>query len=158
LLPLTYTITPKGGIERKMKILKSKKALSPVVASIILIAVTVAVSIAVAAWMGALTFSFTKTEELKLVGYSWVSTNDKINLTVTNTGPADLIISGAQVDDVTATCIVNNVAPPRTLLKGFTAYVVITKPSSGNFTLGTKYNFAVLTASGNKYIYQATKT
>jgi flagellin-like protein len=41
-----------------MKILKSKKALSPVVASIILIAVTVAVSIAVAAWMGALTFTF----------------------------------------------------------------------------------------------------
>jgi len=36
-----------------MKILGSRKALSPVVASIILIAVTVAVSIAVAAWMGA---------------------------------------------------------------------------------------------------------
>jgi flagellin-like protein len=157
LLPLNYTITPKGGIERKMKILKCKKALSPVVASIILIAVTVAVSIAVAAWMGALTFSFTKTEELKVVGYTWVSIT-QINLTVTNTGPADLIISGAQVDDVTATCIVNNVAPPQTLLKGFTKYVVITKPSSGNFTLGTKYNFAVLTASGNKYIYQATKT
>ena len=47
-----------------MKILKSRKALSPVVASIILIAVTVAVSIAVAAWMGALTFSFMATEQL----------------------------------------------------------------------------------------------
>jgi flagellin-like protein len=41
-----------------MKILKNRKALSPVVASIILIAVTVAVSIAVAAWMGALTIGF----------------------------------------------------------------------------------------------------
>jgi len=38
--------------------LRSKKALSPVVASIILIAVTVVVSIAVAAWMGYLTFIF----------------------------------------------------------------------------------------------------
>lgn len=42
-----------------MKMLRNVKALSPVVASIILIAVTVAVSIAVAAWMGALSFDFT---------------------------------------------------------------------------------------------------
>ena len=38
---------------RKFK--KSTKALSPVVASIILIAVTVAVSVVVAAWMGGMT-------------------------------------------------------------------------------------------------------
>ncbi|NIQ04873.1 MAG: hypothetical protein GWO20_03795, partial [Candidatus Korarchaeota archaeon] len=44
------------------RIWKGKKALSPVVAAIILIAVTVAVSIAVAAWMGALTFTFMGTE------------------------------------------------------------------------------------------------
>ena len=47
-----------------MKIRKNVKALSPVVASIILIAVTVAVSIAVAAWMGALTFTFMRPQEL----------------------------------------------------------------------------------------------
>ncbi len=45
---------------------KSRKALSPVVASIILIAVTVAVSIAVAAWMGALTFNFMATEQVNI--------------------------------------------------------------------------------------------
>jgi flagellin-like protein len=44
-------------------LLKSRRALSPVVASIILIAVTVAVGIAVAAWMGALTISFTRVHE-----------------------------------------------------------------------------------------------
>ena len=38
---------------RKFK--KNSKALSPVVASIILIAVTVAVSVVVAAWMGGMT-------------------------------------------------------------------------------------------------------
>lgn len=149
--PLTYTITPKGGIKTKMKILKSKKALSPVVASIILIAVTVAVSIAVAAWMGALTFTFTKTEELKITGYSWVSTN-QINLTATNTGPADLVISGAQVDDAAAAWS----SGVTTLTKGTSTWVLITKPS-GDFTAGTKYNFAVLTAGGNKYPYSATK-
>ena len=49
---------------RKMKKLQhNAKALSPVVASIILIAVTVAVSIAVAAWMGGLSSSFMQTEQ-----------------------------------------------------------------------------------------------
>ncbi len=44
---------------------KNVKALSPVVASIILIAVTVAANIAVAAWMGALTFTFsTQSQEI----------------------------------------------------------------------------------------------
>lgn len=41
-----------------MKNLGSEKALSAVVAAIILISVTIVVSIVVAAWMGALTFSF----------------------------------------------------------------------------------------------------
>ena len=41
---------------RKFK--KNAKALSPVIATIILIAVTVAVSVVVAAWMGALTIGF----------------------------------------------------------------------------------------------------
>jgi len=35
-----------------LKVLKSRKALSPVVAALILIAVSIAVSIAVVAWMG----------------------------------------------------------------------------------------------------------
>jgi len=43
--------------------LNGEKALSPVVATIILIAVTVAVSIAIAAWMGTITFTFMKTYE-----------------------------------------------------------------------------------------------
>ncbi|MEA2089743.1 MAG: archaellin/type IV pilin N-terminal domain-containing protein, partial [Thermoproteota archaeon] len=64
------------------KLLKTKKGLSPVIAAIILIAVTVAVSIAVAAWMGALTFTFMKTEELKITGIVWkYGTDTYANLT-----------------------------------------------------------------------------
>jgi len=47
-----------------LKSLKNKKALSPVIAAIILIAVTVAVSIAAATWMGSISFSFMKVDEL----------------------------------------------------------------------------------------------
>ncbi len=60
-------MTNTGGKNTKMKrLLKNKKALSPVVAAIILIAVTVAVSIAVAAWMGNMTFQFMDNRRMKI--------------------------------------------------------------------------------------------
>ena len=140
-----------------MKILKSKKALSPVVASIILIAVTVAVSIAVAAWMGALTFTFMKTEEIKITGISW-GTN-YVNLTVTNTGASDLTITGAKVDGSSTNCYHSDTLITPTagylLVKGTSEIIKVNKPS-GNWVSGTKYNFALLTASGNQYPYSDT--
>jgi len=78
-----------------MKILKSKKALSPVVASIILIAVTVAVSIAVAAWMGALTFTFTATEQVQITDLEFTTSEQSkvIKVTVRNTGTSPVTIA-----------------------------------------------------------------
>src|SRR4030065_2167052 len=82
------------------RLFKSKKALSPVVAAIILIAVTVAVSIAVAAWMGALTFTFMKTEELKVQSHTWATNRATISISVKNTGTGALTISEWRVNDV----------------------------------------------------------
>ena len=86
------------------KLLKSRKALSPVVAAIILIAVTVAVSIAVAAWMGALTFTFMRTEELKITGMSFQGTsgvaNNTIVLTVKNPGTGKVSVGEIRINDV----------------------------------------------------------
>jgi len=77
------------------KIRKNTKALSPVVASIILIAVTVAVSIAVAAWMGALTVGFMETEELKITQMEFVggATPTSIDLSVSNIGTSPVTIT-----------------------------------------------------------------
>jgi len=127
------------------KIFKSKKALSPVVAAIILIAVTVAVSIAVAAWMGALTFTFMKTEELKVQGHTW-GTN-QITLTVKNTGTTDLTISEARVNDNVDTSFTSTPV---------TAGQVTTVTISYTFTPGTKYELSLITATGNRYTYVAT--
>jgi flagellin-like protein len=80
-----------------MKILKSRKALSPVVASIILIAVTVAVSIAVAAWMGALTFTFMGTEELTVDTVTWTP-NSQFAIVIDNSGTKDVTITQIQVN------------------------------------------------------------
>src|SRR3990170_4670746 len=85
------------------KLFKSKKALSPVVASIILIAVTVAVSIAVAAWMGALTFTFMKTEELKITSMTFGGTtgvaNNTIVLAIKNPGTSKVTVQSLTVND-----------------------------------------------------------
>jgi len=146
------------------KLFKCRKALSPVVAAIILIAVTVAVSIAVAAWMGALTFTFMKTEELKVTGITWGTAY--ADLTMSNTGSSALTITGAKVDDVAATNVytapsgaTNGTALPSTgysLDKGLSVTLRVYKPS-GSWTSGVKYNFEILTKAGNQYPYGSTK-
>src|SRR5690606_34912994 len=94
------------GRKQKMntmrKIRKNAKALSPVVASIILIAVTVAVSIAVAVWMGALSTGFMQTEQLSIVSATYPDA-DNILITVRNTGSSTVTITGATINNNAAT-------------------------------------------------------
>ena len=133
------------------KLLKSKKALSPVVAAIILIAVTVAVSIAVAAWMGALTFTFMKTEELKITGVTFDSSNNSTTIAFTNTGADTLTIKTVTVDDLTVKSLTMDVT------KGASDSIDLTS-AEFDWTSGSKYTFAVLTSGGNKYTYTTTAT
>jgi flagellin-like protein len=133
-----------------MKLFKSKKALSPVVAAIILIAVTVAVSIAVAAWMGALTFTFMKTEEVKVLSINrstW--SNTTATLTLKNSGTSDLTIETVRVNDNTATLTPVGSA---TLAPGDERNFTV----GSTYVSGTKYEFAFYTASGNRYPYTST--
>jgi flagellin-like protein len=81
-----------------MKKFKSKKALSPVVASIILIAVTVAVSIAVAAWMGALTIGFMGSSSITITNVSFTGATN-ITLAVKNTGTNKVTIAQVKVNN-----------------------------------------------------------
>jgi flagellin-like protein len=84
------------------KIRKNAKALSPVVASIILIAVTVAVSIAVAAWMGALTVGFMGSSSLNINEASFPAAG-QITLDITNTGTKTVTIATIKVNNVAVT-------------------------------------------------------
>ncbi len=97
-----YILVPKGGMKRKMNTRK-RKALSPVVASIILIAVTVAVSIAVAAWMGALTFNFMATEQLKITNVQFPAGN--VVITTQNTGTTPVTMTEIHVNNRAANLI-----------------------------------------------------
>ena len=140
-----------------MKILNSKKALSPVVASIILIAVTVAVSIAVAAWMGALTFTFMATEQLDIQGCTFGGTSgdaaNTIVLTVQNTGTADLTVNkyklGVGEDQHAITAV--------DVAQGASGTVTCTTGADGEaWTSGTTYDIYLITSGGKQYMYRAT--
>jgi flagellin-like protein len=142
------------------KLLKSKKALSPVIASIILIAVTVAVSIAVAAWMGALTFSFTKTEQLSITGITGWGTN-YANFTVANTGASTLTISAGKIDGTLATSVnfangTGTVTALGVSMPKGTTWSIQIKNSGITMSSGVQYNFELDTKAGNAYPYTAT--
>jgi archaeal type IV pilus assembly protein PilA len=127
-------------MKRKMNT-RSKKALSPVVASIILIAVTVAVSIAVAAWMGALSFNFMATEQGQIT--NMVFTNgDTITLTFQNTGTTPITINEVWVNGVqqtfTPTTVDGNTAP--TIALTYT------------YSQGFQYEVKLVSAKGNAFL------
>ena len=135
-----------------MKILKSKKALSPVIAAIILIAVTVAVSIAVAAWMGALTFTFMATEQIQITNmqFGTGSGNGWIAVTVNNTGTSPVTINEAWVNNVKKTS--TSPTLPRVLSANTGMVLNIT---SLTVVAGDNYQVKLVTSKGNQFYYSA---
>ncbi len=148
-----------------MKILRSKKALSPVVASIILIAVTVAVSIAVAAWMGALTFSFMGGAENLNVGNPWgwnlgnTTVAGYVYLNVTNNGGNSLVLNTVRIGSTAAS--MGSVANyhsdatsagtiPLTLKPGESAGLKITY-TGHSFTASVPYTISLVTATNKEF-------
>ncbi|UCC58135.1 MAG: hypothetical protein JSW14_07230 [Candidatus Bathyarchaeum sp.] len=134
------------------KLLKSKKALSPVVAAIILIAVTVAVSIAVAVWMGSLTFNFMDTEPLTITKVNFQDL-DIINVTLLNTGTANVLLTGATVEGQGLTgTTVTMVGGAATIINDGTEQMVDLTLTT-NATAGNLYNIELISSKGNKYQY-----
>jgi len=129
------------------KIRKNAKALSPVVASIILIAVTVAVSIAVAAWMGALTVGFMGTEELKITKADFPS-GAYVDLTVRNTGTTPVTIDSARINGVSVACNTTESIAANSV-------VVVRLTNGADIVDGYNYEMKLLTTKGNSFMYTA---
>ena len=125
----------------------STKALSPVVASIILIAVTVAVSIAVAAWMGALTFNFMTTEQIKITNLQFGTAQNVVNVTVLNTGTSSVTITEIHINNGA-----NLLAAQFTL----TANSNSTRTVTYTWTNGAQYEVEMRSSRGNQFTYSAT--
>ncbi len=83
------------------KLFRSRKALSPVVAAIILVAVTVAVAIAVAAWMGSMAVNEMEVSELTITHLDFTvgdTETGKVIVYVTNSGTSDVTVYRIRVN------------------------------------------------------------
>ena len=128
------------------KIRKNAKALSPVVASIILIAVTVAVSIAVAAWMGALTVGFMGTEELRITNMTFDTSN--IYVVANNTGTSPVTINEVWVNNEVQSTVSGT---DSAIEANAGAQFVITYTVAD----GDNYQVKLVSSKGNTFMYTA---
>jgi flagellin-like protein len=115
------------------------KALSPVIAACILIAVTVAVSIAIASWMGSLTFNLMETGNLQIISLTF-NPSGSIVLNVTNPGTAKITLQSVKVNKVNALWSGDTDYPA-----GFDGSVTITYPKC---VAGFKYRVALVASDG----------
>ena len=134
---LTETIEMKSFIE-------SKKALSPVIAAIILIAVTVAVSVSVAVWMGSTTVGFMGVDELTIKKVEF-NPGDEVSgsivLDVTNVGSTQYTVYSIKVNGEIASWSPENSA---TIAPSGDETFTITH----SITPGAKYTISLFTYDG----------
>jgi flagellin-like protein len=134
-----------------------KRGISPVVATVILVAVTIVVAVAVAYWMGGIAGLYTRYEKLEISSiyaeYGADSKNWTITVTVKNTGSADatidnVLLNGKPYGTVNATL---NVTLPVSLTVGSETAIEITISSGGSFASGVSVEVRLHTAGGQEY-------
>jgi flagellin-like protein len=138
------------------KFRKNAKALSPVVASIILIAVTVAVSVVVAAWMGGMTIGLMgSAEQVSITNVAFPDANT-IQVMVQNAGGTQSSITSAFINGAGASSFAA-VSVPKS--SSVTITLTAANFTSGNIyplSPGTSYTVKLITAKGTSVVSSAT--
>jgi flagellin-like protein len=127
--------------------LHDRKALSPVVSAIILIAVTVAVAIAATSFLGSISFKFMKTEQLHITGCMWAPDSSYANITILNSGSDPVSISSVQLDGTTVADY-SFVSGDSTVDGGETTIIQVSDTFVGN----ARHQFSVVTNTGNRFV------
>ena len=136
------------------RLLNNSKALSPVIATIILVAVTVAIAIAVAAWLGALTFTYTRTEQITITQINFNNAS-QVTFSIANSGTSDVTVSTVLVQgsgltgSPSVTLTTGNI-----VTKGSTLTLVVNFQGKTGFTAfasGARYDFTLVSSQGNKF-------
>ena len=148
-------------------IMKSRKGISPVIATVILVAVAITVSVSVAYWMGGISSLYTRLEKIEVqsaTAVKGVAGNYTITLAVKNTGSADATIDSvfingkplSQFPGVTA----NLVSGGTPVIAGGSASVVVSVPANQGapFSAGTTIEVKLHTAAGKDYPQMVTLT
>ena len=127
--------------------ISNKRAFSPVVASIILVAVAVAVSIAVVGWFTAFTFSFAKEEALYFVNDEWGPNCAYVDLTLQNGGTSIIVLDSLKVNSrVTGYTFVSG---SESIATSGSCIVRVTY----GFVVANRYSFVFSTSSGYNFVF-----
>ena len=141
---------------------RSSSGISPVVATVILVAIAIVIAIAVAFWASGLVGVFTRFEKIEVTAAYAESAGDgyRVILVVRNTGSADATIDdiyvngkpcGAASDGDCSIGVEGNISP---LSVGASATITVNSPPGAvgsSFVPGVTYEIAVHTASGKLY-------
>ena len=142
------------------KLLKDKRGISPVITTVILVAVGIALAVAIGLWMSGLVATFTRFEKLEITSAYAVSSGSGWNayVIVNNTGSADATVSTIMVNGIPidgTTIAVDKTLPyPLPVGTGEKFTLTITKDASwggGKLTSGITINIVLHTAAGKDY-------
>jgi len=139
---------------------RSRSGISPVVATVILVAIAIVIAIAVAFWATGLVGIFTRYEKLEITSIYPDPQTREVVLIVRNTGSAD-----ASIDEIFVNgrpcgggCNLNpaiSTDNPEAISVGDTLVIRISNPpatvTNGEWVSGVTYEVAVHTASGKMY-------
>jgi flagellin-like protein len=142
---------------RRNKLSKNIKAIAPVVATVILVAVTLAVSITCGAWMGGLTYSFAKNDQFTVNSVVFTGTSPNyngINTSIQNTGSSSWTVGSPGHINSASNVVVtaSGAANTLTAAAGKTIYVQL----AYTCTSGNQYTVTLLMTDGNRISYVAT--
>ena len=152
-----------------MRKIRSRKAVSPVIATVILVAVAITVAVAVSYWMGGITSQYTTFEKVEI--QSGVCTWDgngtgswKITLKLKNSGTATSTLNSVFINDIEATTygqdsasgtnvIATNMTTSTTITSGANALInIYIDLGYATLSAGTTVNIKVHSAGGMDYI------
>jgi len=131
---------------------RSSSGISPVVATVILVAIAIVIAIAVAFWASGLVGIFTRFEKLEITAAYWDSTAGGFVLIVNSTGSADATIADILVNGVPgATWSCDTTSLPA----GTGTTCTISEPPSsvtgGAWKSGVTYEITIRSAAGKLY-------
>ena len=154
------------------RLVKSKKAVSPVIATVILVSVTIVVAVAVAYWMGGIAGIYTRVEKIEIMDSVATrvdaSSEWSIAMNLKNSGSADATVQSVRINakalGLTGQYYTGNVTVPDgfatnglTILAGqeetltFTLWYFIDPGAPNNPVAGADIEVKLHTAAGMDY-------
>jgi len=131
------------------------RAIEPLIAAIILIAITLVIAIAVTGWMmGVFSATTGQQERLIILPNATLNTTGFLNLTVSNIGSVNISIIGINVGNVSC----SHSSIPLVIIPGTTRNITNVNCPNLNPVAGATYTVRVLTARGNVFTTEVVAT